>query len=63
MKEDYQVKLDDGHDFHYLEVQADDEEGAKEEAKKVARRKFGRIARFWRPVEATALGTYELPPF
>lgn len=51
----YQVKLDDGHDFHFVEVEAPTDEEAKAEARRVARRRYGRIARFWRPIEATEL--------
>lgn len=54
MGRSYFVKLDDGHEFHYLScVEAATEEEAKSAAHWQALRKFGRIARNWRAIEAT----------
>ena len=48
----YTVKMDDGHDYHFVEsVEATTENEAMSNAKWVAQRRHGRIARNWRPIE------------
>ena len=47
----YTVKMDDGHDYHYIEsVEATTENEAMSNARWVAQRRHGRIARNWRPI-------------
>lgn len=53
MSKYYTVKMDDGHDFHFIEsVEATTEDEAMSNAKWMAQRRHGRIARNWRPIEA-----------
>ena len=48
----YTVKMDDGHDYHYIEsVEATTENEAMSNARWVAQRRYGKIARNWRPIE------------
>ena len=48
----YTVKMDDGHDYHYIEsVEATTEDEAMSNARWVAQRRHGKIARNWRPIE------------
>lgn len=49
----YTVKMDDGHDYHIIEnVEATTENEAMSNARWVAQRRHGRIARNWRPIVA-----------
>ena len=51
----YTVKMDDGHDYHYIEsVEATTEDEAMSNARWVAQRRHGKIARNWRPIEVMA---------
>ena len=53
MRKYYTVKMDDGHDYHYIEsVEATTENEAMSNARWVAQRRHGKIARNWRPIEA-----------
>ena len=48
----YTVKMDDGHDYHYIEsVEATTEDEAMSNAKWAAQRRHGKIARNWRTIE------------
>jgi len=52
MRKYYTVKMDDGHDYHYIEsVEATTENEAMSNARWVAQRRHGKIARNWRPIE------------
>ena len=52
MRKYYTVKMDDGHDYHYIEsVEATTDNEAMSNARWVAQRRHGKIARNWRPTE------------